>query len=112
MQLLEALQQAFNWVVFPLLALVLYGAGLLAKKHLQNPPQPAPPVETGPQDAAHDKALQDAAKTRVQRLEEVRTEHRAAIRELTEEQRDRYNELVDNPDELNSWLKDVGRKQR
>lgn len=59
-----------------------------------------------------DKKLKKADEERTVTLEEVEKEHSTTIAKLTRAQRDKVKELKEDPDELNSFLLQVGEEIR
>lgn len=58
------------------------------------------------------KQLKKAEKDRRQKTDDIEKEHAVTIQKLTQEQREKLKELREDPDELNSFLLQVGKDIR
>ena len=63
-------------------------------------------------DEEADKQLKEAEEDHSERLKRIELEHAETLEIMTKEQAERYLELKENPDELNSFLLQVGEEAR
>ena len=63
-------------------------------------------------EAKADKAKDEARKEARRRTQEVMTKHLETVEKLDKEQRAKVNDLIDDPEELNSFLLQVGKDMR
>ena len=106
-----------NWKSV-LLGIFTLGIGLLVGKALKKPSVVVAPELVGAEEErqkaqeAEDKARAKAAQERADKLEEVEKAHSETIKQLTDGQREKVDELRDDPEKLNSYLISVGKDLR
>lgn len=100
-------------VVAGLLMLVLTFGRNLASLFVKKPLPPDQPSDKQKkieeQTEKEKKELFDGAEKKVV---EVQERHAEVVQDLVEDQEDRYEELKDDPEALNAWLLEVGKKTR
>lgn len=105
------LKKYWKWLLLPL-GILVYIAGYRSKPEVVAPASVE--AERVRQEADKQRALEEskAKVERDRRLVEVQVEHEKAISKLTQEQMDEASDLMIDPDKLNEYLKNVGRKVR
>lgn len=109
----EWLKRNWKWLLFPI-ALLVFLVGWAIKKR----PEVIAPGSTAANAAAQrakelaDQKAKEAEAAKQKRIEELKKEHDAVIQKLTDEQKAKVDELVDDPDKLNEFLLSVGKQIR
>jgi flagellar biosynthesis/type III secretory pathway M-ring protein FliF/YscJ len=107
------LKKYWKWLLFPVGIVI----GILSVIGRRRSPVVAPEVleaEKARQEAeeAAQKKLDEADKIRREKVEFIRREHAETLKKLTDDQRSRVEELREDPDELNEFLRGVGEEIR
>jgi hypothetical protein len=107
------LKANWKWLLFPI-ALLVFLAGWLFKKKVEviAPGSTAANVAAQKARELAEKQAKEAEAAKAKRIEELKKEHDAVIQKLTDEQKKKVDELVDDPEELNKFLLDVGKQIR
>jgi hypothetical protein len=102
------------WLLFPVGVLLF----ILGKLSVRKPPDVVAPEVFGAAEERRraqeeaDKKVEAAEAERERKLEEVRSRHSGLIKELTAEQEEKAEALIDDPAALNDYLLDVGTQVR
>lgn len=107
------LKANWKWLLFPI-GILLLVIGWFSGKRIDV----VSPGSVAASDAARkardeaERKAKEAEAARAKRIEELKKEHDATIQKLTDEQKGKVEELLDDPDELNKYLLDVGKRMR
>lgn len=104
----------WRWLLFPIGVLLFIVGKASAKKNYKvvNPELVGAEKEMRKAREEAEAQIQDAKTRRLEDTAKIEEEHAATIDKLTDEQLARAAELKDDPEELNSYLLDVGKEIR
>jgi hypothetical protein len=109
------LKKYWKYLLFPV-GILLGVLGMLSKrKDLGDVVAPKEVETEGERDQANQEAKELSAEAKAERDEkvmEIGREHLGTVMKLTDEQKVKARELVDDPEQLNEYLLDVGKEIR
>jgi len=110
----EWLKKYWKYILFPVgIVLGILGA-LSTRRAVEVTPSEVGEAEKEKRRAEEEaeEKVREAETKKLQRIQEIEEEHRAVIEQLTEEQQSRVEELRESPEDLNTFLLDVGKQIR
>ncbi len=105
-------QKWWKWVVGIFVLIGIFLAGFFSRRpKILSPSQDMEEEKKKIEEEA--KGAEEAVeKEKVDHLEEINKAHESKLQDFSETQKENTKKLEENPDEINGWLLEVGRKER
>lgn len=106
------IKEKWQWILLGLGLIGVFLAGFFSRRERIISPSQDTEDKVRKIEADAEKQEAEAAKERDEEVQELQEKRDDAVQGFQQEQEEHYEEIKDDPDEVNRWLLEVGKKQR